>query len=390
MVHMLERAALDTPEAFPLPLASADEAASPCYQCGVCTATCPWGLVRKEPLMVRQIVRRAQLGQLATGPEVWLCTTCQACQARCPRGVDITGVTLASRHAAWRAQNVPHGLNNLMWDVYWDGNPWGRPPSQRMDWAKGLDLPTFDGAQHEVLFYVGCTSSYDRRAQKVARALVKVLRAAGVAFGVLGEREPCCGEAARTLGQRAYAEKIADDNARLFEEVAARQVVSTSPHCFDQFVNHYPNVSGELRSIHYTQYLAQLAADGRLPFSRETPLEVTYHDPCYLGRINGVYDEPREVLLATPGVQLEEMADSRELGLCCGGGGGRMWMETPAGERFSDLRIQQAEATQAQVIATACPNCIACLEDSLKIHEGRPMRVLDVAEVAAAALEETT
>ncbi len=388
MAQVLEASAVGELAGPAVVVDSTDSAASPCYQCGVCTATCPWGLVRKEPFHVRGLVRKAQLALPEVGPDVWLCTTCQACQALCPRGVDITGVILSLRQRAWQSRQTPAGLSNLMWDLYWDGNPWGRPPSQRSAWAKGLDVPLYDPSVHEILYYVGCTSSYDRRAQKVARALVKVFRAAGVSFGILGDREPCCGEAARSLGQHGYMEKIVQENARLFQEAGARTVVTTSPHCFDQFLNYHPDYSGAFRPIHYTQFLADLVGNGRLKFARETPLEVTYHDPCYLGRVNGVYEEPRQVVQGVPGVELAEMADNREFGLCCGGGGGRMWMETAAGERFSDLRVKQAEDTGASVIATACPYCIACLEDSLKTYQGRPMRVLDVAEIAAAAVGE--
>ncbi|MCC7105222.1 MAG: (Fe-S)-binding protein [Chloroflexi bacterium] len=364
-----------------------DGAASPCYQCGVCTATCPWGLVRAEPLQVRRLMRTAQLAHPDLGPEIWKCTTCQACEALCPRGVDITGVMLTLRQQAWRARQMPDGLNNLMWDLYWDGNPWGRPPSERSNWSRGLEVEPYDPLKHEVLYYVGCTTSYDRRAQKVARALVKLLRAAGVSFGVLGDREPCCGEAARMVGQRGYFARIVEQNTRLFSEVGARLTVTTSPHCFDQFLNHHPSVGEAFQPLHYTQYLAQLAQEGRLRFSRETPLDVTYHDPCYLGRVNGIYDEPRQALEAVPGIELAEMSDNRELALCCGGGGGRMWQETPAGERFADLRVAQARDTAAGVIATACPACIACLEDGLKTGAGRPLQVMDVAEIAAAAVE---
>jgi len=186
-------------------------AAAACYQCGACTAVCPWGLVRSESINVRKLMRRSQLGlQGGNGAaDPWLCTTCGYCKALCPRGVDIPGVIHSLRREAWRQNAVPKGLRSLLWDVHWDGNPWGQPPSQRFAWARGLDLETF-GPNHDLLFYAGCSASYDRRLQKVARALVAILRAAGVRFGVLGEAEPCCGEGVLAVGNDADMESRPD------------------------------------------------------------------------------------------------------------------------------------------------------------------------------------
>lgn len=179
-------------------------AAAACYQCGVCTATCPWGLARDEPILVRALLRQAQLG-LAPGCDgLWLCTTCAQCEAYCPRGVSIVDVFRGLRSLAWERRQVPRGLPSLLWSVYWNNNPWSQPPSQRSAWARSLDLPTFDPARHEILFYVGCTSAYDGRGRKVARSLARLFDAAGVAFGVLGDDEPCCGEAVLSAGHIPY------------------------------------------------------------------------------------------------------------------------------------------------------------------------------------------
>lgn len=364
-----------------------------CYQCGVCTATCPWGLVLEEAVSVRRLVRRAQLGAGAWGPELWRCTTCGACEARCPRGVDVSLVMMALRREAWRGRAVPHRLSGVLWDLHFDGNPWGRPPSQRSAWARGLEVPRFS-SDHEILYYVGCTAAYDRRAQKVARALVALFRAAGVAFGTLGDDEPCCGHSARDLGQLDYAREVQRRGRRRFEEAGVATAVTTSPHCFDMFRSGAEERGAGAggaegngwRPVHYTEYLAGLVDAGRLEFPRSVDLRVTYHDPCYLGRKHGVYDEPRRLLAAIRGVELVEMERTREDALCCGGGGGRMWLETQAGERFSDLRVREAAATGAQVLATACPHCITCLEDSIKVAGLKGIQVLDVAELALLAL----
>lgn len=363
-------------------MAATDGAVAPCYQCGVCTAICPWGLVKDEPVNVRTLIRRAQMGLPQDG-ELWWCTTCRQCEELCPRGVPIAEVMLALRRLAWQDQRVPKGLSPVMWALYWDGNPWRRPPSQRGNWARGLGVREF-APSDEVLFYVGCTASYDNRAQKVARALVTVLSQTGVSFGTLGPAEPCCGDAAYALGQHDYLAQIVESNAQRFLEAGVGTVVTVSPHCYDMFLNHYPQRDG-FQPLHYTQYLALLLEEGRLQFPHRLEAKVTFHDPCYLGRRNCVYDAPRRVLAAIPGLEVVEMPRNRESALCCGGGGGRMWMETAAGERFAPLRAQEALGTGASILVTACPHCIACLEDSLK-QSGSSMKVMDVAELAAAAM----
>ncbi len=364
-------------------MAATDGAVSPCFQCGVCTATCPWGLLQAEPVNVRQLMHRAQLGISQEDGAMWWCTTCRACEALCPRGVPIADVMLALRSIAWKERQVPEGLAPVMWALYWDANPWRRPPSQRPRWAKGLEIKAFEPAD-EILYYVGCTPSYDTRTQKVARALVALFRAADVSFGTLGEDEPCCGDAAYGLGQRDYLRQIVDANVQTFAKRGVQTLVATSPHCYDMFLNQYPAQDG-FRPLHYTQYLAALIDEGRLRFEQPFEAKVTFHDPCYLSRRNGVSEAPRRILAAIPGVELVEMARSREDTLCCGGGGGRMWMETKAGERFSDPRVREASDTGAEILVTACPHCIACLEDSVKLS-GEELRVMDLAELSVAAL----
>lgn len=368
-----------------------------CYQCGVCTASCPWGLVRQETLPVRSFMRQAQLGLQDGNENLWLCTTCGQCEVNCPRGVNICQVFRALRTIAWENMHVLEGLPSLLWSMYWNGNPWTQPPSQRASWSKGLDLEFYNPEQHEILLYVGCTSSYDQRAQKIARALVRIMDAAGVRYGYLGEKEPCCGEAALSAGHLPYFYEIAQQTTKVFEEHQVSALVTISPHCYDVFKNHYPQIEPQNRiSVkHYTQFMADLIKDRRLTFETSCSLEsnpvnnvrsVTFQDPCYLGRHNQEYDAPREVIGAIPDVSLVEMKEHAENGLCCGGGGGRMWMETAPGERFSDLRIMQAQDTGAEVLLTACPFCVVCLEDSLKSKKLTGITVLDIAEFASSRL----
>jgi Fe-S oxidoreductase len=366
-------------------------AATICYQCGVCTAVCPWGAIREETVAIRTLMRQAQLG-LPDGREaLWLCATCAQCEAYCPRGVNIADVIRGLRYLVWDQRQAPNGLPSLLWSIHWNNNPWTQPPSQRAQWAMNLGIPIYDPDQHEILLYVGCTASYDRRAQKVARSLVRLLSAAGVTFGFLGDDEPCCGEAALSVGHKPYFQEISEQTAQRFREKGVTRLVTISPHCYDVFKNHYPwlagaDENGAIIPEHYTQHLFQLINQGRLQLDAQVENRVTYHDPCYLTRHNDETAAPRQILEAIPGLEPVEMTHSGIDALCCGGGGGRMWLETEPGERFADIRVQEALATGAEVLVTACPFCIACLEDSLKAQGIQELVVMDVAEIAAQAL----
>ncbi len=359
--------------------------AAACFQCGTCTAVCPWGLVAGPSIGVRSVIRQAQLGIPGWTNEVWRCTTCGACEAACPHSVPIGEVMLGLRSLAWQERKLPEGLPGMLWDVYWDGNPWGRPPSERSRWAAGLDIPRFDSAKHEVMLYIGCTASYDRRAQKIARSVVSLLRTAGVTFGTLGDDEPCCGDPVRSVGNDAYLQEIVKANAGLFLESGVTHVVTVSPHCYDTFARCYPDLDGKFRPQHYTQFVAELVAQGRLAFEGLAGESVTFHDPCYLARHHDETEAPRSVIGAIEGLELREMSRSRSETLCCGGGGGRMWMETAAGERFADSRVREAAATGASVLATTCPHCVACLEDGISVTKTQNLKLMELSELATLA-----
>jgi Fe-S oxidoreductase len=363
-------------------------AATLCFQCGSCTARCPWGLVSEETVSVRSMIRQAQLGLPLHEANLWLCTTCASCEAYCPRGVTISDVILGLRQIAWHDRNVPSGSPSLLWSVYWNNNPWSQPPSQRSLWAKDLDLDYFDPAEHELLLYIGCTSAYDRRAQLIAKAVVRLLRAANVPFGVLNDDEPCCGEAVLSLGHKQYFREVSKHAAAALEDNGVQRMVVISPHCYDAFKNHNRFLNGKIEVIHYTTLLAGLIDSGQLVLSQPQNATVTYHDPCYLARHNQETLASRMILEAIPGLNLVEMERSGEETLCCGAGGGRMWMETDPGMRFSDLRVREALDTGADLMATACPFCLTCLEDSVKGDPTCGLAVKDVAEIAAYSCRE--
>jgi Fe-S oxidoreductase len=363
------------------------EAYKLCYQCGMCDTVCPWNRVRN--FSMRQIVRQAAFGlPEIEGEDIWRCTTCGSCPQACPRGVGTMEVTLSFRRIASEAGISPAPIHTTSVNLGAEGNPLGEPRDQRGDWAKELSVKSFTEGM-EILYFPGCYPSYDPRLKKVAAATVNILNRAGVDFGILGNKENCCGESIRKAGDEELFKRLAKENIKTFIDSGVKKILVTSPHCYHTFTNEYPEFKANFEVIHISQYLDELINEGRLKLSKKYKKKITYHDPCYLGRHNGIYDEPREVLTKIPGLELVEMPDARENSLCCGGGGGRIWMETPKGERFSDLRLEQATDTGAKVLVTSCPYCIMNFEDSrLSLENSQAIEVKDITEIIQAALED--
>jgi Fe-S oxidoreductase len=331
------------------------------------------------------MINQAKFGVVPFESEdLWLCTTCGQCVQRCPRGVEIVDVMRAMRRILVPDGVVPASIPNLrgfMTSIASVGNPWGQEPEDRANWAQDLGVKAFDEGT-EVLYFPGCYPSYDPRLKKVAQATASILKQAGVDFGILGSREMCCGESVRKAGNEALFKRLARENIKTFVENGVKKILVSSPHCYHTFKNEYPEFMVNFEVIHISQYLFQLMNEGRLVPTKEFGKKVTYHDPCYLGRHNGIYDEPREVLKSIPGLELRELAESRENSLCCGMGGGRIWMETPKSERFSDIRLEQAIEAGAEVLATACPYCITQFEDSrLTMEDSEAIQIMDITEI---------
>ncbi len=354
-----------------------------CYQCGKCETACPWNLVRQFP--VRKYINQAKLGVVPFESEdVWLCATCGKCPQRCPRGVEIIEVMRSVRRLLVPDGVVPASLPSLrstMTSLASVGNPWGQEPNDRPNWAKDLGVKEFD-ENTEILYFPCCYPSYDPRLKKVSQATANLLTKAGVDFGILGSKEVCCGESVRKSGNEALFKRLAKENIKTFVDSGVKKILVASPHCYHTFKNEYPEFKVNFEIVHVTEFLFDLINKGRLTIKKEFEKKVTYHDPCYLGRHNGIYDQPREVLKKIPGLELTEMADSREDSLCCGMGGSRIWMETEKHERFANLRIEQAVATGAQVLATACPYCVFALEDSrLVTSHADDIEIKDITEI---------
>jgi Fe-S oxidoreductase len=359
------------------------EAFKRCYQCGLCDAVCPWNRVRN--FSMRKIVREAQFGftEIET-EEMWLCTTCGRCPEKCPRDVRQIESGTALRRIATDYGVFPESVKPVRTAIgalTGQGNPLGEDRNKRADWAEGLSVKTFT-EDMDLLYFPGCYPSYDPRLKKVARATADILKRAGVDFGILGQAENCCGESIRKTGDEALFKRLARENIKSFVDHGVKKILVSSPHCYHTFKREYPEFMVNFEVIHMAQYLCELIDDGRIKLSGEYGKKATYHDPCYLGRHNGIFDEPREVLKRVPGLELNEMPDCREESLCCGGGGGRIWMETKKGERFSDLRIEQAMDVGAQALITACPYCITMLEDSrVTMDADERIEIKDITEI---------
>jgi len=368
--------------------ASGGEAFKHCYQCGLCDVVCPWNRVRT--FSMRRIVREATFGMTdIESDDIWLCTTCGICPQQCPRDVRQIESGISLRRIATEYGVFPTTANpvrSVSASLVAEGNPLSEERQKRADWAEGLGVQTFS-EEMEILYFPGCYLSYDPRLKKVAKATAAVLSHAGVDFGILGPKESCCGESIRKTGDEEVFKRLARENIKTFIDHGVQKILVSSPHCYHTFKNEYPEFRVNFEVVHIMQYLAELIDAGRLKFDGESGRKIAYHDPCYLGRHNGVYDAPRNVLQAIAGVELVELPESKADSLCCGGGGGRIWMETLKGERFSDLRIAQAVGVGAEVLATACPYCITHFEESrLTLDDPDSLQIKDITEIVAEAI----
>jgi Fe-S oxidoreductase len=385
-----------------------------CTECGRCSDNCP-ALATGKLLDPQKIVLDIRDQLLAEGPaliddataetkapahwleskpeELWACTTCAACVEACPVTIEhIDKIVDMRRHLTLMEGSAPPEAQRAMTNIERAGNPWGEPREARGDWAKDLTVPTFaEKPDAEYLYFVGCAASFDRRNQKVAQALVQVLRAAGVSFAILASEETCNGDPARRIGNEYLWQTQAQQNIEMFKKYGVRKIIASCPHCFNTIANEYPQLGGNYEVIHALQLVDRLIADGKLKVGRGMAEAVAYHDPCYLGRHNRIYDAPRAVMDAVPGVQRVEIEPhNRERGFCCGAGGGRMWMEEKVGQRVNHRRIEQLLAINsgATKVASGCPFCLIMLEEGVGAKGVQDViRPVDVLELVAGRLE---
>ena len=378
-----------------------------CMRCGRCVNACP-SAGAGEPFSPRDFVQtmhralwqeRFSWGDIRflskyekseVNDKYWYCTTCRACLEVCPIYGATFDVVIKKRIlAVEEGANVPKLMNQTLERVFKYDNPWESSKKRRAAWTDGMglvDLSKKDGKTN-LCYFVGCTTSFDDTAQGIARSFSKILQIAGINFGVLGKKEPCCGDIARRTGESGLFVEQMGKCLDLFDKYGITDIVTSSPHCFHTFYNDYPKRSFKVR--HYTLILLELITNGKLLFNKdEEKIKVTYHDPCYLGRYNRIFDEPRKIICSIPGVTLVEMAHHGADSLCCGGGGGRMWQELDGEVKMSEVRIREAEATGAQVLVTACPLCRIMLEDARKVAGlNEILKVMDLNELILQVLE---
>jgi Fe-S oxidoreductase len=341
--------------------------------------------------MIEGILGRS-LDRIVEKVELWDCTTCKTCTLRCPRGLKPMDLIIGMRETLVEGGHIPKTLIEAMENTYKHGNPWGKPKNKRMEWIKSLpdEMKVKDfsqGERSEYLYFVGCTASFDPRIQEIAKALVRCLKQSEIDFGILGNEEHCCGNEIRRMGEAGLFDMLVEENVKRFESYQIEHVFTMCPHGFNVLKNEYPQ--GKLEILHTTQLLAKYLEEGKLSFTKELNKVVTYHDPCFLGKQNGIFDEPRLLLRAIPGLTFKELDRSRERSLCCEGGGGRMWVESSSetGQRLAEIRVRDAVELGAEILATACPFCTLTLEDAVKTsgHEDK-IRVMDVTELLAEAI----
>ncbi|MCS7197932.1 MAG: heterodisulfide reductase-related iron-sulfur binding cluster [Candidatus Bipolaricaulota bacterium] len=390
-----------------------------CTECGRCEANCPAHLSGKI-LSPREIILELRahaneefpafgkpkehkqiIGYSIKPEEIWACTTCMACVEVCPVFIDPLNKILELRRNEVMIQDkYPAGFTDVFKGMDGRGNPWDMPASERLAWMKGLDVPVAatiaasnPRPDFEYLFFVGCAASFDPRTQKIARSVVKILQHAGIKFAVLSEEEGCTGDPARRIGHEYIFQILAQQNIETLNNYNVKKILTICPHCFNTLKNEYPALGGQYEVIHHTELIAQLLRDGRLKLMKEIPATIVYHDSCYLGRYNRIFDAPRDILKKISGVKLIEMERHRERGMCCGAGGGLMWLEEEPGKRVNELRVKQAQEAFAQAqtngrakfVASACPFCMIMLEDGIK-SKNAEFENKDIAELVAEAL----
>jgi Fe-S oxidoreductase/nitrate reductase gamma subunit len=393
-----------------------------CTECGRCRVVCPTALTGKplDPKVfigdVRDAVREATpeilaatsgrgngdesrtrkdlIGGWLTPETIWACTTCGFCTSACPVFIIpvVDKITEMRRHLVLERADFPKEMQTAFRGMETNGNPWGISASSRADWAK--DLPVVSMAQAgerdvEVLFWVGCAGSYEDRAKRVSKAIVEILNEAGVSFAILGTEETCTGDSARRMGNEYLFQILAQQNVETLNGYAVKKIVTNCPHCFNCIKNEYPVLGGSYEVVHATELVDRLLGEGRIRFTEPVRETISYHDACYLGRYNGVYQAPRNILRAIPGLHLEELPRTCERGLCCGAGGGRMWMEEKLGTRINQTRMKEIEQAGTASVGLSCPYCMIMLGNA-KEEIGATTTPFDVLELARRAMPRET
>jgi Fe-S oxidoreductase len=336
---------------------------------------------------------KSMIGDVVTEEEIWACTTCGACQEVCPVNIEhIRKIIDLRRNLVMAQSKMPESAQLMLRNMQQRGHPWAGIQSMRLrgDWTSDQGLKILaEGDNTDTLFWVGCTGALAERNVNVTLSMTRVLKAAGVDFAVLGDVETCCGDPARRAGYEFQFQMMAEQNIEVFKSHNIKEIITTCPHCYNTIKHEYPRYGGDFKVVHYTELISDLIRRGKLKLINELNSKLTYHDPCYLGRYNGVYLEPRHILQAIPKTKLEEMERSKDRGFCCGGGGGLMWIEEQAGTmKINQMRLEDALKTRADTVVTACPYCLQMFEDAIDHKEMKDkLKARDLVELVEAAIK---
>lgn len=388
-----------------------------CTRCGRCQDHCPAFLTEK-PLSPKKFIQDLKNHMHTRAPQVlqsradgkpvesqvelmdggviekdslWACTTCRSCMDHCPVYVEhIDKIIDMRRYQVLVASQFPEELVAAFKGLERNSNPWGLGHDTRADWIQELDIPImaeYQGKDLDLLFFVGCIRSYDDRNKKVSIAMAKIMKHLGIKFAILGMEEGCCGDPARRVGNEYLYQILAQTNIETFRRYGVKEIITTCPHCFNTLKNEYPQLGFQAEVTHHTTFLEDQIRKGALTLNLPLNKKLTYHDPCYLGRYSGIYESPRDVLRSIPSLQLQEMQRTKKDSLCCGAGGGWMWMDEKIGKRINIRRLEDALKTNPEWIATACPFCVSMFDDAIKnTNRENELKIWDIAELAALSL----
>ncbi len=380
-----------------------------CVICGRCQEACP-AYASGKPLNPEELIQELKKHLLEIGPGllkgknetnsiienvipedvIWSCTTCRSCMEICPvANEQMNKIIEFRRNLVLEQAQAPETVMAALKSIETRGHPWRGTTSTRTDWAEGLGVKLLpEDTEVDILYWVGCTTALDDRCQKIAIAMARILNEAGVKFAILGNEESCCGDPARRTGNEYLFQLQAQRNIETLKRYNVRKIVTACPHCFNTLKNEYPQFGGDFEVLHHTQFITQLLREGKLKPVTNVSKNVTYHDPCYLGRYNDIYEEPRKILASIPMLKLTEMDRTKKNSFCCGGGGGRSWMEEPD-TKISHLRTDDTIKTKAEILALACPFCMIMFEDAVKAKEvEETLKVMDIAELLEHNLNE--
>jgi Fe-S oxidoreductase len=375
-----------------------------CTRCGRCQENCPAYLSNK-PLNPKKVILDlraflhashsenrglALVGNCISEEELWACTTCHACIEVCPVFVQhVEKIINLRRHLVLEEAKFPSEVKSVFRNIEVYGDTRGRGSSYRSDWASGLVVKRArEDSSFDILYWAGCEGSFHDRNKEVSKVIVRMIQESGVSVGILGKEEVCCGDPVRRIGNEYLFQELALRNIDTLNRYSVKKIMTYCPHCYNTLKNEYPQFGGHFDVVHYSVYINELLRQGRLKVKRPLEGRVTFHDPCYLGRVNGIYDAPREILQCIPALESKELNLSREKSFCCGAGGGRMWMHEHLGQRINNIRAKEVIEAGVDLVATSCPYCLTMVEEGIQGREmEKQVSVLDLAEILYRSVE---